>query len=61
MKSSPVITTRQAADELGVSVRRIHYLVTRGELTPATRIEGLRGPLLFDRAAIAAAKKEGKK
>lgn len=42
------LTTRQAAEVLGVSRRTVLYLVERGELVPAERIEALRGALLFD-------------
>lgn len=59
MAKPTLCSTRQAAEQLGVSVRRLHYLVTTGELTPAHRIEGLRGPLLFDQADISKAKRKG--
>jgi len=54
-----LLTTAQAAQRLGVDVRTIHRKVKRGELTPALKATGLRGPLFFlesdiDRLQVAA-------
>lgn len=46
------LTTRQAAEVLQVSHRTVLYLVERGELVPAERIEALRGAMLFERDTV---------
>ena len=44
--------TRQAADELGVSIRTIHRLVDSGDLTPAVKVPGKTGAFLFEEAEV---------
>lgn len=47
-----LISTRQAADLLGENVRKTIRRVERGQLTPAKKLEGLRGAYLFDQSVI---------
>ena len=54
--SKPLLTTHQAADRLGVSVRTIHRMVERGDLAFAAKVPGQTGAYLFDPSAITAAK-----
>lgn len=44
--------TRQAADELGVSIRTIHRLVDSGDLTPAVKVPGKTGAFLFEGSEV---------
>lgn len=46
--------TAEAAERLQVSVRTIHRLVARGELTPVAKLPGSTGAYLFARADITA-------
>ena len=47
------ITSAEAAEQLGVSVRTVHRMVSAGELTPTIKLRGLRGAYLFDADQIA--------
>jgi excisionase family DNA binding protein len=49
-----VISTKEAAAHLGVSVATVARLVTAGRLTPALKLEGIRGAMWFHRTDIAA-------
>ena len=51
MQQTEKLTTRMAAEKLGVSVRTVHRLVARGIL-PAERVPGYRGNLLFTEDGI---------
>jgi excisionase family DNA binding protein len=42
------LTTAAAADRLGVNPRTISKWVRQGRLTPAAKLEGVRGAFLFD-------------
>ena len=44
---SDLLTTKQAADQLGVSVRRVHTIVANGDLVPVARLDPPRGALFF--------------
>lgn len=46
------LTTAQAANALGVSVRTIARWVQEGRLSPALRLDGTRGAMWFDRAEV---------
>lgn len=46
-KVVPLLPTSEVARRYGVHVRTVHRMVERGELTPHTKVPGLRGPLLF--------------
>lgn len=48
------ITTREAAEILGKSVRATIRLVESDALKPIRKLPGLRGAFLFDRAAVQA-------
>lgn len=50
--TNDLLTTRQAADRLGVTVSTISRWVASGKLAPALRIEGLRGPMWFRPADV---------
>ena len=47
-----LLPTIEVAERLGVHVRTVHRWVDAGRLTPAAKGPGLRGPLLFDPAAV---------
>jgi hypothetical protein len=49
-----LIPTAEAARMLNESVRQVNRRVQRGELEAASKLPGLRGARLFDRAVIAA-------
>lgn len=49
---SDLLTTKQVADRLGRTVRQVHGLVERGELTPADRLPPPRGALFFHPAEV---------
>jgi excisionase family DNA binding protein len=57
-KPASLVTTAEVAAALGVHVRTVHRMVARGELTPAFKAPGLRGPLLFDKEAVDALSRE---
>jgi predicted DNA-binding transcriptional regulator AlpA len=44
---SDLIPTREAVQRLGKSVSTICRMVANGELTPALRLDGLRGAMWF--------------
>lgn len=50
--SPELVTTREAADILGVSVFQVARLAQRGELIPAVQAPGKRGARFFDRATV---------
>lgn len=51
--TADLLGTTEAAERLGVSVRTVHRLVARGNLTPAGKLPGDTGAYLFDAADIA--------
>lgn len=48
-----LLPTSQVAARLGLHVRSVHRMVERGEIAPATKVPGLRGPLLFTEDEVA--------
>jgi excisionase family DNA binding protein len=52
MTSSEHVTTAQAAERFGVTVRTIARWVEAGVLTPAIKFPGERGPFLFTEAEV---------
>ena len=50
--SPPLVTTREAAEILGVSVFQVARLAQRGELRTAVQAPGKRGARFFDRADV---------
>lgn len=54
--TADLLGTTEAAALLGVSVRTIHRIVTRGHLTPITKLPGSTGAYLFDADAVRAFK-----
>ena len=52
MHNTEHLTTAKVADLLGVDVRTVHRWVDAGRLTPAMKLDGLRGPYLFERAEV---------
>lgn len=49
---SDLVSTAWAAQALGVHSATIRRMVDRGELTPATKLPGLRGGYMFHQADI---------
>lgn len=47
-----LITTRDAAEQIGVTRFHVARLVREGRLTPAMKLTGDRGAFLFDPATI---------
>lgn len=47
-KTQQLLTTAQVASQLGVSVRTVHRLIDRDEISVHTKVPGLRGAYLFD-------------
>lgn len=39
----PTLTTREAADQLGITVRQFHGLASKHDLIPARELPGIRG------------------
>lgn len=52
MPKQVLLTTAQVATRAGVHVRTIHRWVASGRLSPALKIPGKTGPLLFDAAEV---------
>ena len=52
MPADDSMTTAQAAEHLGCSVKTITRMVEDGRLTAQIKLPGLRGPYLFERAEI---------
>lgn len=50
--NTDLITTRQAAERLGVTVSTVSRWAASGKLVPALRLEGLRGPMWFRPADV---------
>ena len=50
--SETLLTTREVADELGVTPQTVAKWVFAGRLTPALRGPGLRGSMFFDPSDI---------
>ena len=48
----PTLTTRNVADRLGVTVRQVHTLVRRGDLTPVGRLDPPTGTYFFTEAEV---------
>ncbi len=42
------LTSRQAADKLGVNVQKFHRLVAQHQLTPVVEVPGIRGAKFWD-------------
>ena len=47
-----LLTTAEVATLTGVSVKTVVRWVAAGDLTPATKLPGLRGAFLFDPATV---------
>ena len=52
-----LVTLREAAAELELTVWQAHYLVTTGRLKPAQQLPGRTGAYLFERSAVEAMKR----
>lgn len=46
------LTTRKVADRLGITVRQVHTLIARGDLTPAGRLDPPTGTYFFAEAEV---------
>lgn len=51
---SDLVTTAEAADLLGVSIKTVLRIAERGELPVAVRVPGLRGPRMYRLADVQA-------
>lgn len=49
-----LLTTQQAAERLGLSVRQLHYLIDSKRLHPAFKAPGKRGAFFFHQSDIEA-------
>jgi len=47
-----LLTTAQAAERLGKSVRTVHRMASDGRLPHVAKLEGDRGSWLFDQAVV---------
>lgn len=47
-----LLTTNQAAERLGKSVRTVHRMASDGRLPHVTKLEGDRGQWLFDETVV---------
>jgi excisionase family DNA binding protein len=50
-----LLSTKQAAERMGVSVSTISRLVASRKLTPALRLEGKTGPMFFNQEDVESA------
>lgn len=48
----PLLTTRNVADRLGVTVRQVHTLIANGHLTPVSRLDPPTGTYFFAEAEV---------
>ena len=46
------LTSKEAAEQAGVNVRRWHYLASLLDLTPARQLPGVRGAKLWRRSDV---------
>lgn len=51
-KSADLLTTAETGKVLDIKPREVSRLVQRGDLTPALKSPGLRGPMFFDPAEV---------
>lgn len=59
-RTPDLIGVAEASAILSLDRRTIHRMVERSELEPASKLPGLRGAYIFDRATIVAAKEQQK-
>jgi hypothetical protein len=57
-KEPTMITTAEAAEQLGIDVAKFHRLVAKHDLQPARKLPGVRGAMLWDTQAIEALRNE---
>ena len=55
-----MLTTKEAADKLGVSTRTVQRMADERTLNPTVRYPGQTGPLLFDEADVERVRKARK-
>lgn len=53
MIKTRVLSTREVAEQLLVSVPTVHRMARRGELSVVQRLQGVRGAMLFDPDEVA--------
>ena len=53
-----MITTAEAAEQLGIDVAKFHRLVAKHNLDPARKLPGVRGAMLWDARVIEALRTE---
>jgi hypothetical protein len=49
-----MLTTAEAADQLGIDVAKFHRLVAKHRIDPARKLPGIRGAMLWNPDDIAA-------
>jgi DNA-binding transcriptional MerR regulator len=47
-----VLTTKQVADRLGITVRQAHHLIDRGSLVPVSRLDPPTGTYFFAESEV---------
>lgn len=52
METVSTLTTRKAAERLGITVRQMHTLIARGDLEPAGRLDPPTGTYFFNASDI---------
>ena len=50
--SNKLISTKEASDLLGESIKNVTRRVSAGELTPVTKLPGIRGAFIFNAADV---------
>ena len=58
-KNTEPISVSEAAEILGVSIRHVNRLLSKGQLTAVYKHAGIRGPYLLSRAEVEARAKGG--
>jgi hypothetical protein len=53
-----MITTAEAAEQLGIDVAKFHRLVAKHHIDPARKLSGIRGAMLWDPHVIEALRKD---
>lgn len=57
-EENPMITTAEAAEQLGIDVAKFHRLVAKHNMDPLRKLPGVRGAMLWDARVIEALRTE---